>query len=478
MFDYTGKRKRETMKKLLLLLLVHSSVLYCMINQTEDVTPVITNGALPFKISITVDDFQIPGGIHSAAVGQWGSQYLFITGRTNGLHGFANSGDFPPSEQNRNVFVVDTHNKRVQFRSLDDPLSGLSQAKIDTLSVVSPQSHQINNTLYITGGYGIDTATNTFSTKDTLTAINISGLIHWVANPSCTCRASDYIRQISNPIFQVTGGVMYQFDQCPTLLIFGQNFIGNYTTASNGIYTRQVRAFDIVDDGCKLGVRIHESTSPDPNYRRRDLNIIPIIKTNKCKDTPAYVALSGVFTLNTGIWTVPVEITTDGTPTMADPLSENTFKQAMNNYTSAHVELLSKNGDMYTVLFGGITYGFFENGQFMTSTDFPFTNEITVVKRSASGNYQQFFLPVEYPVILSTQSNPGNRLRFGAGARFVLAPDLPIFFNDVLNLKKIKKPTVIGYIIGGIQSTVANTNVISDSAASPYIFKVTLTPCC
>ena len=35
---------------------------------------------------------------------------------------------------------------------------------------------------------------------------------------------------------------------------------------------------------------------------------------------------------------------------------------------------------------------------------------------------------------------------------------------------------VVGYIVGGIQSTLPNTNVESDSAASPYIFTVTLVP--
>ena len=34
---------------------------------------------------------------------------------------------------------------------------------------------------------------------------------------------------------------------------------------------------------------------------------------------------------------------------------------------------------------------------------------------------------------------------------------------------------MIGYIVGGIMSTLPNTNVRSDTAASPYIFKVTLT---
>jgi hypothetical protein len=35
---------------------------------------------------------------------------------------------------------------------------------------------------------------------------------------------------------------------------------------------------------------------------------------------------------------------------------------------------------------------------------------------------------------------------------------------------------VVGFIVGGIQSTLPNTTAESDSAASPYIFTVTLVP--
>jgi hypothetical protein len=51
-----------------------------------------------------------------------------------------------------------------------------------------------------------------------------------------------------------------------------------------------------------------------------------------------------------------------------------------------------------------------------------------------------------------------------------------MYSNGVLNLAKIKHPTIIGYIMGGIQSTLPNTDFQSDSAASPYVFKVVLTP--
>jgi hypothetical protein len=81
----------------------------------------------------------------------------------------------------------------------------------------------------------------------------------------------------------------------------------------------------------------------------------------------------------------------------------------------------------------------------------------------------------QYPVILSTQANPGNQLLFGAGAYF-LTSNISQYANGVLNLDNIRQSTVIAYVVGGIQSTLANTNTDADSAASPYVFKVTLVP--
>lgn len=448
------------------------------INQTADLSPIAINPPLPFRIVIETESYMVPGGIQSAAWGDYQGQYIIIAGRTSGLHGFDSinpNSNFPPDQQNTMVFVVNSNSKKVMYRSLNDPLSGLTQAQIDALSVTAPQFCQNDTTMYITGGYGIDTVSGNFTTKATLTAIDMPGLISWVTKPYSSNLASNYIRQITNPIFRVTGGAMYLSGDS-ALLIFGQDFEGPYTPSSTGIYTEQVRVFKILDDGENLGVVVQNSTNPNPNYRRRDLNVVPFIKIVNSHQAPGFIAYSGVFTEAGGIWTVPVEISANGGPTMADPSLPSAFKQGMNNYICAHVPILARNGTMYTVLFGGITYEYFQDGQFLTDPGFPFTDQVTVVSRSINGVYQQGLLPVEYPVIFSTASNPGSRLLFGAGAKFMPAFGVPFFANGVLDLSGIKESRVIGYIIGGIQSTLPDTQFPSDSAASPYIFRVTLTP--
>lgn len=163
---------------------------------------------------------------------------------------------------------------------------------------------------------------------------------------------------------------------------------------------------------------------------------------------------------------------------MANPTNVATFKQGMNNWTCPTLELFSrKEGNSYTVLMGGISFGFFSSGVFETDAELPFINQVTAIKRDRLGVFSQYLMNAEYPVILSTGSNPGNQLLFGASATLIPVDGLPTYKNGVLKYDVLGNgPVVVGYIVGGIQSTLPNTNFNSDSAASPYIFKVTLSP--
>src|SRR5690348_15932396 len=176
-------------------------------NQTETLSPLLSPDSLPFTISNSLADFQLPSdnlnsfGIQSFAWAIHENKALFLAGRTNGLHGFSpGNNNFPPLLQNTLVYVVDPKTKTVKTRSLTDSSSKLSQSQIDTLSVTAPQYFQVDNTLYMVGGYGVDTATGQFSTKSTLTAIDIPGLMRWVEKGKSSAAKS--IRQTSRPLLQ------------------------------------------------------------------------------------------------------------------------------------------------------------------------------------------------------------------------------------------------------------------------------------
>lgn len=447
-------------------------------NQTDTTTPILSGDKLPFKVQLETAEFALPNGIHSGVSAVYGGKWLLLAGRTNGLHGFDSPTDnFPPQQQNSMVYVVDPEKRTVFFKSLYDPSSLLTQAQIDLLTVTSPQSYQDGKFLYMTGGYGVNTSTGDFSTKDALTAINIPKLMEWVLDTRNEKNANIAIRQIFNPLFQVTGGYMTKGADGLTLLIFGQNFTGFYTDSSNGAYLQQVNRFYIKNDGNNLSIipLDPEPLVQDPNYRRRDLNVVPIVLKRHGHLEYSFVALSGVFTEATGIWTVPVMITAKGIPSMANPLDSSTFKQGMNNYVSATVGLFSKKHKAsYTLLLGGISYGYYQNGQFQTDSEFPFINQVTTIKIDKHKKFSQYLMDAEYPLIYSTGSNPGNPLLFGAGAEFI-PTNIETYKNGVIKLDELKKKKVlIGYVVGGIASSLPNTNTRSDSTASSYIFKVYL----
>lgn len=440
-------------------------------NQTPTVNPILPNSQLPFSISLEEASFSLPQGLQSYVYGVYKHKLLFLTGLNQGKHSFRTG-------QNTTAFVIDLKNGKEYSRSLLDPASGLSQLQIELLSVANAQGLQKKHTLYITGGYGIDTATGMFTTKNCLTAIDIKGMIDWVTHPQSSKQLAPHIRQIFDDTFKVAGGAMGEGKNGMVLLMFGADTEGSVSPTNNPIYTEQVRRFFIHDDGKELSACIKKPIplNPNPNFRRRDLNIVPIIQKHCKKLRSAFVALSGVFTLSNGIWTVPVLIDHNGTPSMPDPNDPTTFKQGMNNYECATAELYSQTSDdMYVILFGGISYEYNQNGIFIQDPTFPFINQITTIKIDKQGIFNQYLMDAEFPLILSTDVNPSNPLYFGADAKFFPAVEIPRINDRILSLDSIShKKQVIGYIIGGIQNTVPDTTKPTDSSASSYIFKVFL----
>ena len=487
-------------------------------HQTSTLTVPLPEDSLPYTVQLELASFTLPVGLQSCAVAKYKGEWLFIGGRTNGLHNVdntdPNSNSFPASMQNTSLYVIDPLTGNSYSRSLYDHSSHLTQAQIDLLSATNTLYYQTKNgmTLYIAGGYGINTASQRMETKSSLAAIDVPRLIKWVKNTSKSKSAASCMRFTSHPLLQVTGGVMLQADEHqPFLLAFGQNFSGYYTTSSQGSYSCQIRPIQIIDNGQSVHVQPHTQPEPLPSYRRRDLNVIPVVKKVDHSFVMSYAALSGVFTPysndNPGAWTVPININSDGSSQMLDPDDPNTLLQAMNNYNCANMGLYSqKTNTMYTLLFGGISAALFSDGSncndgpdpqqncctawlpapgttLTSCCNLPFTNDITTISIDSNGIYRQFIMNEKYPIVLYTPATcpgytpPSNtHLFFGANAVFMPSDHLPTYPNGVIALDKLHSPTLIGYIAGGIASVITDTNCPTDSQASGYVFKVTIIP--
>ncbi len=442
-------------------------------NQTPTVSDIsLDEGALPYVV--TLERVKVPTTLptlQSFAVGQHAGQWVIIGGRTNGLHKFTNKPlkNFPPSAQNRRIWVIDPATWQSWSRPLRD--STLSRLEQDELSATATESVQVGSTLYVVGGYGFSKTIGDFTTFTSLTAFDLPEIIAWVKGET-TKDLQRLIRRTRNKTLKVTGGQLTMLNGRATL-VFGQDFEGGYGSVDHvQTYTGQVRSFRIVDNGNKIAIadiREHPIVPNLDDYRRRDYNLLPILEDGK----DAAVALSGVFTLTNGVWTVPVEIDGKGRPSMADPDDPKTFKQGMNNYDTANVVLYdTRNEANHILLFGGISYETYKpNKGFVPDSNIPFTNQATAVVRKANGKYEQTLLQsAEYPRV---KDKSGARLMFGAEAPLILDPATPTIGNGLVDLRAALKKGGgrIGWIFGGIAAEQPNSG---PTAASNEVFEVIL----
>ncbi len=413
-------------------------------------------------------------------------QWLLVAGRTNGLHNFSNSGieNFPPQFQNSKVWIIDPATGAQWHRSLEDSSSGLSQDEIDSLSATNTQHLQVGDTLFVIGGYVYQASTSSFVTYNALTAIHLPDLVAWVKGEIHDL-PSNAILQVpggatdNGGFFEVTGGELKSMNG-RYYLIFGQNFTGPYTPGSDGVYTSQVRAFDIIydkDSGTLAYSNI--SINPDPGepeqFRRRDMNIVDMVTNNggTTAPEPFAVGLAGVFYSGQGVWTVPAEIGSDGIPVMKDPTTDpDAFKQPMHQYNSATLGLFSAADDSMTIFsFGGISANNYDAtiGKAIYDGNYGFTSQISATVRNSDGTYRQDFSG-SYPRVID---GSGNSLLFGAEAEFFPAPGIPTIINGIISLDDLTEPMLLGHIYGGIAAEQPNGG---NSVASNIVFEVRYVP--
>lgn len=451
-------------------------------HQTATLDSPVVGGQLPYAVALrelSVAPASLPN-LHSAATAVWDGQWVLLGGRTNGLHGLTGMNAFDPQYENREVWVIDTVTRQSWHKSLleSSPASGLTADQVDSLSSVNTQFHQAGAALIVVGGYGYKRSVADHRTYDTLSRIDLPGLIGWVkqAPGSETTQAAQHIQQIRHSYFQVTGGSLEKIGD-EYQLVMGQNYEGRYRPNFNGVYTQQVRRFLIDETSGPLVVPPASmlATPPLPEYRRRDLNVMTVLQAGPGTGTyvERAVVLSGVFTPANGVWTVPVTVGPGGAVTMDDPAAPATLRQAFQIYHCAKVGLFHRaTREMHMILFGGLTILEHDpaTGTFTRDDQAPFTNQCGVVVRRGDGSFRQFFLPTRFPMITTAD---GKELRFGTNAEFFPAPDAPMMHPKVLDLASIRREQVIGHVFGGIVADAGNGGI---TGASGRVFEVVLTP--
>jgi hypothetical protein len=421
---------------------------------------VATAQNLPYTLQIQPVAMPSVPGIQSAVYAQWHGLWLVFGGRTNGLHGFDPSGlvNFPPEYQSPNIYVINPATG--QTWSMPWSATGLPASEYTSLSSANQDSYQSGDHLYTAGGYSYDDASGVFTTYDTLTSLSVKGLIDAVVSGGGIARAK--IRQIASPRFQVTGGEMDAIGG-RTYLVFGQNFEGGYNGNDADfyqIYTDEVRSFRIVPKGDTLAIAGYRVQRDPVNFRRRDYNLGKIIEPD---GKAALMAFGGVFTPAGNGYRYPILIGPDGRARVDDR-----YQQYFTQYTAANIPLFdARDRSMYTIFLGGISlYDYdFATGQLTSDPELPFVDDVTTYQLRADGSSQEYMMPSQLPG------------RYGTEAAFFAAPGLPTYSNGVIKLAKLRGPTTLGYMYGGIYSTVGDTtDPASQTTDSNQVFRVVLVP--
>lgn len=410
----------------------------------------------PFGIELESIKINNLGGLQAYAFGQHNGKWLVVGGRLDGLHRRQPWAAFDAAGHNNQLIVIDPELKKQWSTSL----SSLPTSIHEQLSSTNMEFIQSGDYLYCIGGYGYSATISDHTTYPNLTAIKIPEVMNGIINGT---PIEPFFRQITDTMFQVTGGKLKKIDETYYLL-GGQKFLGKYNPMGPNHgpgfiqeYTNAIRKFKITDNDTTLVISHLPSYYDVTNLHRRDYNAEAQIMPDGKEGITMF---SGVFQPNINLpFLTSVNIDNTGYRV------NNSFKQYYNHYHCAVIPLYSTtNNEMHNIFFGGIAQYFDSAGVLVQDNDVPFVNTIARVTRDANGKMVEYKMPTEMPNLL------------GAGSEFIVNKRLALFDNEVIKLDEIaEQKTLLGYIYGGISSNAANiffTNNGTQSKASSEILAV------
>lgn len=464
---------------------------------------------VPFRL--TLEPFEVAGlpGLHSVAHAEHEGKLVIVAGRTNGMHDFPPQRQagliwsFPPEKANNKVYVVDLASRKLIGSA---PVDDLPAKVALQLRATSMQSFTKDGHLFIVGGYGTTADGKSMRTFDQVLAIDLDALVETVqAGGKLDAEfAKQHIRAGDHPALQVTGGGIEQLGD-KTLLVFGQMFNGLYTTdgsVAQQEYSQSVRAFQLslsdeaVDVNylgkCPDPPATDPQPTPDGPYHRRDYPLVQVLAPD---GSPRIGAFGGVFKGGRmegyvhPVFITPAdpkeECVSGGGFTLAEATDSS---QWLSQYESVIVPVYSAGRRaMYTTSFGGISQFYWDEKSRTLKHDvpdftkdppvdgLPFINSISTLRIGGPGNADFLHTAERFP---PKRGEPrcGAQVKapyLGTNSWFVMADGLPLD-NGVILLDRIKERTVIGYIFGGIASTLPYPG--KATCASNRVYAVTLDP--
>lgn len=477
-YYYINQNKMKKFTYLLILTLF--TLVSCQSTESKK-TQTYDSSSTSYTVSIEEDSTRpfLPS-LHSFVLGTSNENWLLLGGRTNGMHDFG--GDhyeeksFPHVDFNDSLFVCNS--TRCYSMSVDF----IPMPYRDMFKATNLQHLQVDDDLYITGGYGENeipgsTVLEQYDTYPYMAKINLTSAV-------AAIKANDQAALISaisfgtDPAVQATGGELFKMGDYFYLAgghIYKGIFSIQDSTASLGSqkYLDAVHRFKINDNNGSITITDFSKITdgyPDDStqFRRRDLPVVPSLqKSSSGEFLPALTMYAGVFTSDsnkiTGLisganFTNPIYIHSDGSYAI-----DASYVQNENVYTCANFVMYDPSTQLlYTTLLGGIG----DN-----TKNIGYTNNILSISRPLNGSPSIDHSLGEIPVDASFM---------GAEAIFIPNDLEMIEANSlIIDFSKLttNRATLVGSFYGGIEAFNANPGGYgrSKSYASNKVYKVYVT---
>lgn len=385
------------------------------------------------------------------------NNWIIIGGRKDGLHKRRPFESFDPAFNNLSIYKIDIEEQIIWEASIQ----GLDPALVDQLQSSNMEYYQVGRRLILMGGYGYSQISQGFVTYPSFVLVDLELLSEAIENGEPI--ASAFTRADDNRA-AVTGGQLQYIDN-RFYLVGGHTFNGAYNPHGpdhgpgfSQEYTNEIRIFDINFDASPPSITNYEAIFDETNLHRRDFNLMPQIFED---EELGLTAFSGVFQHNVDLPFLNIVDIKGNQYTV-----NNDFSQLLNQYHTARISLYSHSENKNTsVFFGGIGQYYYDGqGQLVNDTDVPFVKTVSVVERNANGELNEYRMPFEMPGYL------------GAAAEFITNNDADFYQNIIFDQDAMgeNNRTLLGYIIGGIESTQPNVFFQNEelSRASDQVFAV------
>ncbi len=415
------------------------------------------NGASPseFFYDIRLEEISIPEfkGLHSFAYAQHDGKWLLVGGRTDGLHARQPMAAFPNAYNNQDLIVMDPVTK--EYWSA--PLDPLPVDIREHLQSTNMNFHQSGDTLFIIGGYAYSESARGHITFPKLTTLQVSDVIQDVMSGRLDSRS---FRHAKDERFAVTGGQLGKMGNA-FYLVGGHRFDGRYTPhatpQNNQVYTNAIQRFQIDMTGASPVILNYSSLVDKDQLRRRDYNLVPYLFAD---GRPGYLISTGVFQPQADIpFLSVVEIDQDAYYPV------DGFEQYLSHYHSPKLAMYEPSQrTLHMLFFGGLAQFHYEGGVLVKDDQVPFVTTISRVTRSADGTFSEHVLPVSMPDFAGTSAEfiPNTTLSRNETGVFLMDP-------------LATEPALIGHMVGGITSPVANpfsVNQTNLTKADSRIFRI------